>query len=118
MLAASKPCSSNVITRNDYMLTKETISAFLREKTSRPLHFKDIARLMGLSKPEARALKRLLREMLSDGEIVLNRKGMYGPAEEMNLVTGYFEAHRDGYGFVIPEKPGERDFFIPPKATQ
>jgi len=100
------------------MLTKETISAFFRENTSRPLPFKDIARLMGLSKPESRALKRLLRQMLSDGEIVLNRKGMYGPAEEMNLVTGYFEAHRDGYGFVVPEKPGERDFFIPPKATQ
>jgi len=70
---------------------------------------------MGLSKPESRALKRLLREMLNDGEIVLNRKGMYGPAEEMNLVTGYFEAHRDGYGFVVPEKPGERDFFIRPR---
>ncbi len=99
------------------MLTKETILAFFRDKTSRPLLFKDIARLMGLSRPETRALKRLLREMLRQGEIVLNRKGLYGPAEEMNLATGYFAAHRDGYGFVIPEKPGERDFFIPPKGT-
>ncbi len=99
------------------MLTKETILAFFRDKTSRPLLFKDIARLMGLSKPETRALKRLLRDMLRQGEIVLNRKGLYGPAEEMNLATGYFAAHRDGYGFVISEKPGERDFFIPPKGT-
>lgn len=79
--------------------------------------FKDMACLMGLSKPETRALKRLLRDMLRQGEIVLNRKGLYGPAEEMNLATGYFAAHRDGYGFVISEKPGERDFFIPPKGT-
>ncbi len=79
--------------------------------------FKDMARLMALSKPETRALKRLLRDMLRQGEIVLNRKGLYGPAEEMNLATGYFAAHRDGYGFVISEKPGERDFFIPPKGT-
>jgi ribonuclease R len=99
------------------MLTKETILAFFREKTSRPLLFKDMAHLMGLSKPETRALKRLLRDMLRQGEIVLNRKGLYGPAEEMNLATGYFAAHRDGYGFVISEKPGERDFFIPPKGT-
>jgi len=99
------------------MLTKETILAFFREKTSRPLPLKDIASHMGLSKPEARALKRLLREMLRDGEIVLNRKGMYGPAEEMSLVRGYFEAHRDGYGFILPEKPGERDFFVPPQKT-
>ncbi len=100
------------------MLTKETVSSFFREKTSRPLHFKEIVRLMGLSKPEARALKRMLRDMLRSGEMVLNRKGLYGPAEEMNLAAGYFEAHRDGYGFVIAEKPGERDFFIPPKATR
>lgn len=99
------------------MLTKETILAFFRGKTSRPMLFKDIARLMELSKPETRALKRLLRDMLRQGEIVLNRKGLYGPAEEMNLATGYFAAHRDGYGFVIPEKPGERDFFVPPKGT-
>jgi ribonuclease R len=100
------------------MMTREAILAFFRDKTSRPLLFKDIARLMGLSKPETRALKRRLREMLAAGEIVLNRKGMYGLAEEMSLVTGYFEAHRDGYGFVTPEKPGERDFFIPPSATR
>jgi ribonuclease R len=99
------------------MLNKETVLAFFRERAPRPLPFKDIAGLMGLSRPEARALKRVLREMVSDGEIVLNRKGMYGPAGEMNVATGYFESHRDGYGFVVPEKPGERDFFIPPKAT-
>jgi ribonuclease R len=100
------------------MLNKEAVLAFFRERAPRPLPFKDISRLMGLSKPETRALKRRLREMLADGEIVLNRKGMYGLAEEMSLVTGYFEAHRDGYGFVTPEKPGERDFFIPPAATR
>ena len=71
---------------------------------------------MGLSKPEGRALKRVLREMLREGEVVCTRKGLYGPSEDMNLVTGYFEAHRDGFGFVIPEKPGERDLFIPPGA--
>jgi ribonuclease R len=48
---------------------------------------------------------------------VLTRKGLYGPAEEMNLITGYFEAHKDAYGFVISEKPGERDLFIPPRGT-
>jgi ribonuclease R len=55
--------------------------------------------------------------MVNDGDIVRTRKGLYGPAEEMNLITGYFEAHRDGYGFVILEKPGERDVFIPARAT-
>ncbi|GAB4483225.1 MAG: ribonuclease R [Thermodesulfovibrionales bacterium] len=100
------------------MLNRQAVSDFFRAKGSRPLHFKEIIQLMELSRPEARSLKRVLRDMLRDGELVLNRKGMYGPAEAMSLATGYFEAHRDGYGFVVPEKPGERDFFVPPKATQ
>lgn len=99
------------------MLNKESILFFFREKTSRPLSFREIAHLMELSRPEARALKRVLREMLHSGEIVLTRRGLYGPAEDMNLVTGYFDAHRDGYGFVVSEKPGERDIFVPPGGT-
>ncbi|MDP3260576.1 MAG: VacB/RNase II family 3'-5' exoribonuclease, partial [Thermodesulfovibrionales bacterium] len=55
--------------------------------------------------------------MLQDGDIVLTRKGLYVPASDVDLMTGYFEAHKDGYGFVITEKPGERDIFIPARAT-
>ncbi|MBI5641074.1 MAG: ribonuclease R [Nitrospirae bacterium] len=98
------------------MLTRESVAAFFTEKT-KPLSFKEIAHHMGLSRPEARALKRVLREMLRSGDLVLTRKGMYGPAKDMSLTTGYFEAHREGYGFVISEKPGERDIFIPRGAT-
>lgn len=99
------------------MVNKESILSFFREKTGRPLSFREIIFSMGLSHPEARALKRILREMLKDGDIVITRKGLYGPAEDMNLITGNFEAHRDGYGFVILEKPGERDVFIPARWT-
>jgi ribonuclease R len=98
-------------------MDKETVAAFFREKSGKPLSFKEIAELMGLSRPEGRALKRALREMLRNGEVVRTRKGLYGPAADMNLITGYFEAHRDGFGFVISEKPGERDIFIPPGQT-
>ncbi|MEW6110115.1 MAG: ribonuclease R [Nitrospirota bacterium] len=99
------------------MMKRETVLNFFREKTGRPLSFREIIHQMKLSRPEGRALKRVLREMLRSGEIILTRKGLYGPAVDMNLVTGYFEAHRDGYGFVISEKPGERDLFVPPRAT-
>lgn len=98
------------------MLNKETVFDFFKGK-AKPLSFKEIIQLMDLSRPEARSLKRVLRELVQEGEIVLTRKGLYGPAEEMSLITGHFEGHRDGYGFVILEKPGERDLFIPPRGT-
>jgi ribonuclease R len=99
------------------MVNRETVLSFFREKTKKPLLFKDIASLMQLDRGEGRVLKRTLRMMVRSGDLVLTRKGLYGPPEDMNLVSGYFEAHKDGYGFAIMEKPGERDLFIPARAT-
>jgi ribonuclease R len=98
------------------MVTKEAVLTFFRETITKPLGFRDIASLMKLSRAEARSLRRILHIMVREGDIVLTRKGLYGPTAEMNLVSGYFESHRDGYGFVILEKPGERDIFIPARA--
>lgn len=99
------------------MINKQTLLSFFREKTKKPLSFKEIVSLMSLSRSEAHALKKVLRRMLQDGDIVLTRKGLYVPTSDVDLMTGYFEAHKDGYGFVITEKPGERDIFIPARAT-
>lgn len=100
------------------MVDKKRVLDFFSRKTSRPVSFKEITQKMGLSRPESRTLKKILREMLRNGELVLTRKGLYAPAEDLNLVKGYFEAHRDGYGFIIPEKPDERDIFIPPGGSR
>src|SRR4030043_238231 len=97
----------------EIMVNKETVLSFFREKTIKPLDFRNIVSLMKLSRAETRALKSILRVVGRVGDIVLTRKGLYGPAEDMDLVSGYFEQLKEGYGFVIMEKPGERDLFIP-----
>jgi len=99
------------------MMNKQTLLSFFREKTKKPHSFKDMVNLMGLSRSEAHAFKKVLSRMLQNGDIVLTRKGLYAPASDVDLMTGYFEAHKDGYGFVITEKPGERDIFIPVRAA-
>ncbi|MEW6162568.1 MAG: ribonuclease R [Nitrospirota bacterium] len=99
------------------MITKNLLITFFKEKVTKPIGFREIVYSLNLTSSERRKLKRLLREMSSGGDIVRTRKGLYGPAEEMGLVTGYFEAHRDGYGFVSPEEPGKRDIFIPARLT-
>src|SRR4030042_539785 len=101
----------------EIMVNKETVLSFFREKTIKPLDFRNIVSLMKLSRAETRALKSILRVMVRDGDIVLTRKGLYGPAEDMDLVSGYFEQHKEGYGFVIMEKPGERDLYVSTWAT-
>ena len=96
---------------------KGVVVELLKKGAGKPLSFRELTFLLGISRDEQKALKRVLREMLRSGDLVMTRKGLYGPAEEMSLVTGRFIAHRDGYGFLAPEKPGTGDLFIPPRAT-
>jgi ribonuclease R len=98
-------------------MNKDTVLEFFKEHIKKPLSFREILALMHLSRAEGRALKRLLRELIQNGDIVRTRKGLYGPARDMNLENGYLELHKDGYGFVILERPGERDLFIPARST-
>ncbi len=98
------------------MIDKESVLKFF-STCNRPLSFKETISQMGLDRMEARRLRKILQGLVKSGELIMTRQGRYGTPEEMSLVKGYFEAHRDGYGFVIPEDPGQRDVFVPSKAT-
>lgn len=95
------------------MINKKDIVTHL----TKPIPFEELAKHLGIKKQENRSLKKVLRAMLDAGELIQNRKGYYGLPEEMALVTGYFEAHREGFGFVISDRPGERDVFIPARSS-
>ncbi len=95
---------------------KEAILSFLKTRT-RPVSLGEIARTVGTHKTRFRSLKRVLNSLAGSGDIFKTRSGLYGVAEKMSLITGNFEAHRDGYGFVVPERTGEQDLFVPPRKT-
>ncbi len=52
-------------------------------------------------------LRRRLRAMVRDGQLVKNRAGAYGLAKRMDLVSGRVTAHPDGYGFLVPDEGGD-----------
>lgn len=92
-------------------MTEQSIVGLLRG-AGRPLAFEEIAAKTG----RARDLKGLLARMMKGGRLIRNRAGLYLPVEE-NLLSGYFEAHKGGFGFLIQERPGLRDIFIPADST-
>ncbi len=96
---------------------RESVLTFLKTKTSRPVSFQEIAAYLRIGKKAVKSLKRIMRILVREGEVYKTKKGHYGIAVEMNLITGSFDAHRNGYGFVVTEKRGERDLFIPPRKT-
>ncbi|MBI4843356.1 MAG: ribonuclease R [Nitrospirae bacterium] len=95
----------------------ESILNYLSKKTSTPIKLKEFAKRLGIHKGGVRRLGETLDSLVESGKIFRTRAGFYGLVEEMNLLTGVFEAHRNGFGFMLPDKPGERDIFIPPRKT-
>lgn len=97
-------------------MNSDGILEFIK-KSGRPLSFKEITESFSLKTSQRKELKRVLKELIKEGKILRNRKGLYLPVRETKLITGFFEAHRNGFGFVIPDSPEDSDIFIPPHYT-
>ncbi|MGC2351848.1 MAG: ribonuclease R [Candidatus Udaeobacter sp.] len=91
---------------------REQVLALLERKDYRPLNNIDIARELGLTGTQRNALRRTLRELERAGAIARIRKNRYVLPAEADLVTGKLSIHQAGYGFLVPETPGEPDIFI------
>ncbi|MDH3325922.1 MAG: ribonuclease R [Gammaproteobacteria bacterium] len=63
------------------------------------------------------ALRRRLRAMERDGQLVRNRKGAYGDVKKMDLIRGRIIGHPDGFGFLVPEDGGD-DLFLSAKCMR
>src|SRR5215472_5944748 len=112
-------------------------------KLSKPVSIREIAHGMDLKHRGRRFLPRLIQQLKKKGEIEELSGGRYRLAgqkttprdgaspqqvsaratvspkrvRDPNLVSGRIVAHRDGYGFVVPDEPMPRvegDLFIGP----
>ncbi|MFN2542787.1 MAG: ribonuclease R [Chthoniobacterales bacterium] len=96
---------------------REEILALLRTHDYRPLDGAEIARDLGVKSNQRVALRNSLRELERAGEIVRIRKNRYVLPAEADLVTGKLSIHQVGYGFLVPETPGQPDVFIAAENT-
>jgi ribonuclease R len=95
-------------------LSAEDILGLMKAE-DRPLLVRDILRLLNLEKEGRQGVKELLKDLAEAGKVVKIRGNRYGFPEKMSLVVGRIKCHPDGYGFVIPEAPGEEDVFLSPR---
>lgn len=80
-----------------------------------PVYLRELLALFGLEEEREReALRRRIRAMERDGQLVCNRRGAYLPVDQSALVRGRVVGHPDGFGFLIPDEGGE-DLFLSPR---
>ncbi|WP_339486872.1 ribonuclease R [Pseudomonas sp. EL_65y_Pfl2_R95] len=93
--------------------SRELILQHLDERGS-PANREQLLEEFGLTTDEQiEALRRRLRAMERDGQLIYTRRGTYAPVDKLDLVLGRISGHRDGFGFLIPDD-GSDDLFLSP----
>jgi ribonuclease R len=90
--------------------SREEILAVFRSAKG-PLGAADLARALKVKPAAQEVLGRRLNAMERDGQIRADISGTYLLADQSGFITGKVSAHRDGYGFVIPDEGGD-DLFL------
>ncbi len=87
--------------------SREFILAHLDER-EKPASREELATALGISGEEQlEALRRRLRAMERDGQLVFTRRQCYALPERLDLLRGRVIGHRDGFGFLRVE--GQKD---------
>lgn len=87
----------------------------LIEEVGRPLRRKEIARAFSLTgEDQLEALRRRLRAMERDGQLIFNRAQQYCLVNSRDLIAGRVIGHADGFGFIKPDD-GSDDLFLSPR---
>ena len=98
-----------------YVQRKKLIYDFMCDDMYVPMKIKELAIVLGVKKDQRPQLEQILNELMTEGRIVCSKRGKFSKSEEKKI-TGTFQAHPKGFGFVSVEGEKE-DIFIPESET-
>ncbi|TXS96739.1 ribonuclease R [Parahaliea maris] len=82
--------------------SREVILQLLSD-VDQPLNREQLGDRLGLhDERDLDALRKRLRAMERDGQLMINRRGAYAPIDKLHLIHCRVQGHRDGYGFAMP----------------
>lgn len=83
-----------------------------------PLSRTQLAELFSLTAPdELEGLRRRLRAMERDGQLIRNRRNSYVIVDNHDLIRGRVRAAVEGSGWLKPDRPGP-ELYLPPRAMR
>jgi ribonuclease R len=89
------------------MLSREQVLRQIRENVHHPATSRELLQILRVPRTERPAFRRLLKALVSDGDLLQIRGNRFGLADRMDVVVGRLQMHQAGYGFVIADT--ERD---------
>lgn len=100
-------------TKYDDIIPSRDFILSLFDKVKSYLSHEQISHSAGLDeKPQKDALKKRLRAMERDGQLIFTHRRGYKKVDQAFLVTGKISTHADGFGFVTYDS-NEKDLFLP-----
>ncbi|MEP4486914.1 MAG: ribonuclease R [Halioglobus sp.] len=112
------PHAAREAARYDNPIPSREVILELLADAAGPLNHNKISQLLKLRDyEEVEALRKRLRAMERDGQLMVNRKGAYGLVDKMNLIRCRVQGHRDGYGFAMPVGDGD-DIYLSARQMQ
>lgn len=109
------------VPRSGSSLSEENLLTHLARLPHGRASFKQLARELGIKGEERSGMDELLTRLVDRGILIELRSGHYVVTSlSREFTVGRLNMHRDGYGFVIPDKPIPNlagDLFIPPESA-
>ncbi len=92
---------------------KNKILGFINDEQYTPMKAVDMALILQVPGKDRLDFEKILKKLEKDGEIVITKKGKIMTPEQLNIISGTFISHANGFGFVVPDKGIGGDIFIP-----
>src|ERR1039457_4329037 len=103
-------------------MTDAAIVAHISQLPHARANFKQLVRELGAKAESRNELEAALARLTARGDLIELKSGQYVvPTRTREFAVGRLNLHRDGYGFLISERPIpgiSGDIFIPPEAAE
>ena len=97
------------------MLSPEEVLSRIRARVGHPATARELAQVLRVPREQRPTFRRLLKELVVNGELLQIRGNRFGLADRMDVVVGRLQMHPAGYGFVAPDVDREAgDLYIAP----